>query len=948
MFDFIAHEGRAHDEDPPGPGSGRYRWGSGENPHQHINDISSNVASLREQGLKDSEIAKLLFGEKATLNTLRAEIAIETKRKWMAQRERALKLYDENDNNASEVARIMFGDAKKESTVRNLLKDTLAYRKTKYDSTAEKLKELVDKNNGYLDVGKDTEHYLGVTENTKKVALYMLQKEYGYKIAYVNVPQLGTRHTTTVMTLVSPDIEYKDVFNLTQNKIGTISDFSPDDGKTWFTPKYPKSIDSSRVYIRYKEDGGSDKDGVIELRKGVEDISLGNSRYAQVRIAVDNKAYMKGMAIYGDDSEMPEGYDVVYNTNKKRGAKIIPDYEDEPGTVMKHLKIDKATGEVDKENPFGALIKAGGQREYEENGEKKLSVINKLQEEGDWDSWGRTLSSQALAKQPQKLIDQQLDLTIKEKRAQLDEILSLTNPIVKQKMLENFAGKCDSNAADLAAVGFKNQAFQVLLPVSDLKMDEIYAPNFKDGDRVALIRYPHGGIFEILDLKVNNSNKKAKSIMGNAKDAVGINPKNAEVLSGADFDGDTALVIPQTSNNIKIQSMKPLDALKGFDNKEGYRLPESAPPVKNSTKQTEMGKVTNLIMDMTVGGADVNTDIAKAVKHSMVVIDSEKHHLDMKQSYEDFDIRKLKIKYQGVNDKGEPKGASTILTRAKSEAHIPERKEVTDVYKMTPEELERWNKGMRVWRNTGKTKKKEIKNPKKMTPEELERYKAGKKVWRDSDELVTIKVNQMDTVDDAMQLVRDPFNEKEIAYAKFANELKALANEARRESRSIKPVKVNKQAAKTYEKEVKELKDAVHKAEMNSPRERKAQAIGNALVSAKFADNPDMDYEHRQRQRDIAIRQARNMVGAHKEKIEITPRQWDAIQNNAISTQLLRNIVGNTDQKKLYDLAMPKNKTGLSESKKALALSMLRSEQYSISEIADKFGVSTSTIRNLG
>lgn len=81
---------------------------------------------------------------------------------------------------------------------------------------------------------------------------------------------------------------------------------------------------------------------------------------------------MKGMAIYSDD--IPDGYDIVYNTNKKSGTKVIPD-EGDSGTVMKPLKIDEGTGEVDKSNPFGALIKAGGQREYvDQNGETQLSL----------------------------------------------------------------------------------------------------------------------------------------------------------------------------------------------------------------------------------------------------------------------------------------------------------------------------------------------------------------------------------------------------------------------------------------------------------------------------------------------------------------------------------------------------------------------------------------------
>lgn len=67
----------------------------------------------------------------------------------------------------------------------------------------------------------------------------------------------------------------------------------------------------------------------------------------------------------------------------------------------------------------------------------------------------------------------------------------------------------------------------------------MYAPNYKDGETVALIRYPHGGTFEIPILTVNNKQAEGKRVLGNTPaDAIGINSKVAGRLSGADFDGD--------------------------------------------------------------------------------------------------------------------------------------------------------------------------------------------------------------------------------------------------------------------------------------------------------------------------------------------------------------------------------------------------------------------------
>ena len=51
------------------------------------------------------------------------------------------------------------------------------------------------------------------------------------------------------------------------------------------------------------------------IRPGVPDVSLGNAKYAQVRIQVGNDHYLKGMAIYKDD--LPKGIDILFNTNKE-------------------------------------------------------------------------------------------------------------------------------------------------------------------------------------------------------------------------------------------------------------------------------------------------------------------------------------------------------------------------------------------------------------------------------------------------------------------------------------------------------------------------------------------------------------------------------------------------------------------------------------------------------
>ena len=1003
----ILHSGVAHDENPPGRGSGRYAWGTGENPNQHKYDFITEVNRLRKNGYPDEEIAKILihpnskvgelkqliyantsvstaqvnqlraqghsdkeiaqmiFGDWASANELKAKIAIAEKRERQEMIDKVTELYyktvtDANpQGNKSEVARKL---GISESSVRGYLKAGKDSKNQKYWETAEALKRAIDESPvGIIDISKFTEHELGVTENTKKVAVAILQEE-GYVKTWVKFNQLGTGNSTSEMVLTAPPGEGETIHDMYRkaqlNKfdVSGVKEYSPDGGAHFFVPEPPSSMSSDRIYIRRASEGGADMDGVIEIRPGVKDLTLGDSRYSQVRIAVDGTHYMKGMAIYSND--IPKGYDVVYNTSKPDDWPMKgPNKNTE---ILKRLKDDK-------ESPFGATIKAGGQSYYEdpkgnyildengiyrkakkgEVGKYSLSPVNKINDEGDWDKWSRSLSAQFLSKQPIQLINQQLDLTVKERRSQLDEIKSLTNPMVKKKMLEDFADNCDKQASELRASGIKGQAYQVILPVKNVSENEVYAPNFKHGDTVALVRYPHAGLFEIPILKVNNKNESGKSIIGNSRDAIGINPKTAAILSGADFDGDTVICIPMKSNNIKIMNKKPLKGLIGWDFHNIYRLPDGAEPIKDSRKQTEMGKVTNLIADMTLAGAP-EEDIEKAVKHSMVVIDCVKHRLDIKKSEQDNDIIALKREYQGVGKNGMPKGASTVITRAGSKDYIDERREITRESDMTPEELKAFKAGKKVYRNTGKQiTMKRITKVSDMTPEEKAIFESGRKVYREvKPRNATQRIEQMYMTDDARTLVHNPENQKEMAYANFANQLKKLSQDARKAYRSIKPTPVDPKARVTYAKEVSELKDQLKAAQANHPRERRAQSLGNKMLQEKLKSNPELEFdkEHYGREKNRLLTAARAIYGAHANKIYITDNQWKAIQSNALSSSTVMNIFLKSDQDRFKQLATPKDKKKLTKSNIQLAIAMHNSGMYTNKEIAEKFGVSVSTL----
>ncbi len=868
--------------------SGRYPWGSGDNPYQHSGDFLSRVEELKKQGLSETEIAKSM-GLTTTQYRTQKSLAKDERRALEVATAKGLR---EKGYSLNEIAEKM--GYTNDSSIRSLLNENSEARMNQARKTAEFLKEQIDKK-GVIDVGTGVERELGISKEKLNQALYILEME-GYPVYGGGVPQVtNPGKQTNIKVICPPGTEHKDIYNF--ENVHSVTDYvSHDGGDTFDTFVYPKSMDSSRLQIRYAEEGGVQKDGVVEIRRGVEDLSLGGSHYAQVRILVDDTRYIKGMAIYSDD--LPDGVDVVFNTNKKLGT-------------PKNDVLKKITD--DPENPFGSLIKAGGQSYYiDANGQRQLSLINKRAEEGDWGEWSDHLPSQFLSKQSMTLIKKQLGLAAADKQAEYDEICSLTNPTVKKALLKSFADDCDSAAVHLQAAALPRQKYQVILPITTMKDNEVYAPNYKNGEQVALIRFPHGGTFEIPVLTVNNKQADARRILGNAKDAVGINSKVAERLSGADFDGDTVMVIP-TGGKVKITSTSPLRGLEGFDPKAEYGPDtykgRTVKAMKNT--QTEMGKISNLITDMTLKGA-TEDELARAVRHSMVVIDAEKHKLDYKQSEADNGIASLKKKYQGTVDEDGRyhEGAATLISRAKSETSVLKRKGSPII---NPE--------------TGEQSYKEV----------YEEYvdKNGKTRVR------TQASTKMAETKDAYLLSSGTPQEE--AYADYANKMKSLANQARKEMVSTGKIAYSASAKAAYQEEVDSLSAKLNVALMNAPRERQAQVIANASVAAKKQDNPDMTNGEIKKANQQALTAARASVGARRETIKVTDREWEAIQAGAISENKLTQIINNVDIDDLRQRATPRSTTELSAAKVSKITSM-NASGYSTAEIAEALGVSTSTV----
>lgn len=936
--------------------SGRYPWGSGKDPYQRTGDFLSRIELLKKEGWAETpdNIMKE-FG--MTTTQYRAEKGLAKNERRLLDQQMARSL-SKDGLGSTEIARQMterLGRNIGESTVRNYLNKEIKADAAK--ATADLIKNRIKETGGLVDIGAGTEIELNISKEKMKQAVALLENE-GYVVLTGGMPQVTNKGQQTITKVIGPpDTQKKDFYKFTEGEqnIYSLNEYITRDGGISFEKKfhYPESLDSSRLKIllgnEIGPDGtrGVDKDGVIEIRRGCQDLDLGNSHYSQVRILVDGTHYLKGMAVYSDN--LPDGVDVLFNSNKTDKADALK-------------KIKK-----DPDNPFGSAIKdaeKGGQYWYidSKTGEKKLGLINKRADEGDWTEWKDKLPSQFLSKQSLSLAKKQLGLAIYDKQSEFDAINSLTNPTIKKHLLNKFADECDSAAVHLQAAALPGQKYHVIIPINTLKDNEIYAPGYDNGTQLALVRYPHGGTFEIPILTVNNKNQVAKNVIGmDSIDAVGINKKNADRLSGADFDGDTVMCIPTNNGKTKIKSTPALKELEGFEPKDIYRFDSVKTDsngkehyyrngkefkIMNNT-QNEMGKISNLITDMTLLGAS-DSEKARAVKHSMVVIDAEKHKLDYRQSEIDNDIQSLKNLYQNGG------GASTLISQSKGQYSVTKRqgeaivniKGHKDYDPSRPEGSLIYKTADDAFYTVTKTNKR--------TGEVTTVTKERKQ-----------KSTNMAETDDARSLISKADTDMERVYADYANTMKGLARTARITASSTGKIAVSKEAKAKYANEVKSLKDKLDVALVNAPKERQAQVLANVEVNRKLREaknslrktNPnateselnkmarkEIDVKKTSQQSLSKYREEMNSVSRNKRSIKITDQEWLAIQKGAISENTLQRILNNTDIDDLRQRATPKATSTLSQAKINKIKQMKQSGNYTLVEIAKATGVSTSTV----
>lgn len=969
--------------------SGRYPWGSGDEPYQRGMDFLGRYETLKKQGISDKNIAKALNmlndkGEPST-GILRME------KKWAADMRKIDKMQTaramaDDGLGATEIGKRM---GLPESTVRSLLNPAAQARAELAANTANFLRDQCDKK-GMIDVGVNVERELNGTDlsaynitkelNISKTrldeALYILQKE-GYEVYSGRFEQINNPgKMTTQKVLCPPGTPHKDIYNL--QDVHTITDYHSNDGGNTFNKiQYPKSLDPKRLKVLLADEIGPDgepgvaKDGIIQLRRGVPDLNLGDAKYSQVRILVGKDKYLKGMAVYSDN--MPDGIDVIFNSNKTSYDKALKD-----------IKTDDPT------NPFGSLIKSQN-RYIDKNGKEQIGLINKRADEGDWSEWSNGLPSQFLSKQSVPMAKKQLDIAKADKLAEFEEICSLNNGTIKKHLLEKFADNCDSAAKDLKAASLPGQKYHVIIPCNTLKDNEIYAPQYENGTKLALIRYPHAGTFEIPILTVNNKHEQARKLIGtDTYDAVGITKKNADRLSGADFDGDTVMCIPthDRGGKVKIASTPPLRGLEGFDpqmeypERKGMKYMKDPDTGKDAT-QSEMGKISNLIADMTLFGAPPE-DMAKAVRHSMVVIDAAKHKLDYKRSEVENEISRLKKEWQQtVREDGTIKygGASTIISKAKGEETVNKRQGTPKINQKGKEWYDPTKpEGSLIYKDaddlyypirkydkaTGLTTISTTQRGKKISydandPVQKEKYdpvnlhvdpKTGKVTYTNKDGSITYRGDRrtqastrMAETDDAYTLVSAKRHPMELVYADYANSMKTLANKARMELVNTQEKDYDPSAKKKYATEVSSLMTKLNDAQLNSIRERAAQRTANVAVKNAQEANPNIKGGDLRKVGQRALSTARSDLGSISRRdrnIDITDKEWEAIQAGAISKTQLKKILNNTDVGTLREKATPKTNLELSPAKISKIKTM--SASYTIAQIAEAMNCSPATV----
>jgi predicted transcriptional regulator len=323
---------------------------------------------------------------------------------------------------------------------------------------------------------------------------------------------------------------------------------------------------------------------------------------------------------------------------------------------------------------------------------------------------------------------------------------------------------------------------------------------------------------------------------------------------------------------------------------------------------------------------------------AQLIIDAEKHKLNWRGAEEEYRISELHEKYQGKK-RG---GAVTIVSKASGEYDVPEGEEYYDIDPKTGAKIPKYTGKKRVYF----TREDDTKYYKDLLPKQ-----AG---YDPNAKDVTQKSTKMAETSDANTLVSPYKYRIETIYANYANQCKALANEARKESLVKKETPYSKQAADTYKEEVAHLTELIENSKVNAALERLAQRSAKVIIDERIAKYPER-YNKKTPDGKKHISKLKNQVTNQQRKIvskqrpfDITPREWEAIEAGALHKSDVKEIINraNSDQVKKY--AMPKNTdySTLSPANLAHARAMINSG-YTQADVAASFNISPSTLSKL-
>jgi DNA-binding CsgD family transcriptional regulator len=144
----------------------------------------------------------------------------------------------------------------------------------------------------------------------------------------------------------------------------------------------------------------------------------------------------------------------------------------------------------------------------------------------------------------------------------------------------------------------------------------------------------------------------------------------------------------------------------------------------------------------------------------------------------------------------------------------------------------------------------------------------------------------------------------------------------------------------------------LNEAEKNSVRERQAMRLANAEVKAKKdaaeAAGSELTAKEIRKYNQQALTKYRQQVGSvsrRERSIKISDREWEAIQAGAITENKLKRILANADVDELRQRATPRDSRVLSTAQSNRIKNLNATGKYTIAEIADQLGVSTSTVK---